>query len=93
MQMSNIQSLISTEPTDSGKMVSVKLPEDLVSNIQAIRQESKKTNTQVYSALLSEGIKAYHLATGRTVNGNKRGRKKKIKSKVRVTRAKASEVS
>ena len=76
-----IASLIYQEKPVSDKMVAVKLPTAIVKKIQSIRKSTGKTNSEVYSALLSEGLDAYDKAMGKGVKKkvvpmSKRGRKK-----------------
>lgn len=72
-----IEALISKEKPQNQKLVAVKLKPFLVSQIQAIRKKTGKTNAEIYSALLSEGLSAYNTA----VNGNRRGRPSKASAK------------
>jgi hypothetical protein len=75
-----IEALVSTKKPTNEKMVAVKLPADVVRQIQTIRKSTGKTNTEVYSALLSEGLTAYNTAVGKTKNGKRRGRPPKAAS-------------
>lgn len=72
-----------TEDKAELKIVSVKLPEGIVAACRAVRQETGKTNTEVYSALLVEGLEKYKSATGRTRGGKRRGRPKGSKNKAK----------
>ena len=68
-----IENLLAKEKPQDGKLVAVKLSPSLISQIQAIRKSTKKTNAEVYSALLSEGLAAYKTA----IAGNN-GKRKKV---------------
>ena len=81
-----VSQLIETPEAKNQKLVAVKLTAEIVGQIQMIRKETGKTNSEVYGALLSEGITAYNVVKGR--NGRRRGRP----PKATVTRARASEV-
>ena len=71
------------EKTEATKMVAVKLPESIVTKLQGIRKETGKTNSEVYAALIGEGLKAYQSATGK----RPRGRPRKIKGKAAKAKA------
>lgn len=70
--MRGIESLIENKPAESEKMVAVKLPSSVVRQMQAIRKETGKTNSEVYTALLQEGLDKYQAAKSK--NGKRRGR-------------------
>lgn len=75
-----VQELLAKEKPQSQKVVAVKLPVAMVEELRNIREAVGKSNSEVYTALLSEGIKALRVATGLTKNGRKRGRPRKAKS-------------
>ena len=70
----SIEALVSTKKLANEKMVAVKLPAEVVKQIQVIRKATGKTNTEVYSALIGEGLTAYNTVIGKTKNGKRRGR-------------------
>lgn len=79
-----VAELLTTEKSEDLKIVSVKLGSELVDACRSIRIETGKTNTEVYTALLSEGLSSYKSATGKTRNGKRRGRPKGSKNKKKV---------
>lgn len=72
-----IESLIQTEPTDDLQLVSIKLPKGLVETMRNIRKSTGRTNTEVYSELLKEGVVKFNEVSGLTKTGKRRGRPSK----------------
>jgi hypothetical protein len=69
-----VESLIQTETTDDLQLVSIKLPRDLVETMRGIRKSTGRTNTEVYSELLKEGVGKFREVSGLTKSGKRRGR-------------------
>lgn len=63
----------SAKPQDL-QLVSVKLPTELVKIMRNIRKTTGRTNTEVYTELLKEGVIKFREAAGLTKTGKKRGR-------------------
>jgi hypothetical protein len=61
----NIESLVKSEPLTHGVMVAVRLPVDIVRKMQAVRKETKKSNTEVYTAFLRDGLEKYLVLSGK----------------------------
>ena len=64
-----LSELAKKKPSDDGKrVVSVKLSPDIIEKVRKIRKETKKTNSQIYTALVAEGITAYEkiVSNGKT---------------------------
>lgn len=72
-----IESLMQTEPTNDLQMVSIKLPRGLVETMRNIRKATGRTNTEVYSELLKEGVVKFNEVSGLTKTGRRRGRPSK----------------
>lgn len=69
-----VESLMQTEKLDDLRLVSIKLPKELVETMRNIRKTTGRTNTEVYSELLKEGVVKFNEVSGLTRTGKRRGR-------------------
>lgn len=72
-----VETLLENSEVKPLQLVTVKLPSDLVDTMRGIRKTTGRTNTEVYSELLQEGVTRFHEAAGLTKSGKKRGRPSK----------------
>lgn len=72
-----VESLVQSENLSNLQLVTVKLPKDLVETMRDIRKTTGRTNTEVYSELLKEGVVKFNEVSGLTKTGKKRGRPSK----------------
>lgn len=72
-----VESLMHIERQDDLQLVAIKLPKGLVETMRNIRKTTGRTNTEVYSELLKEGVVKFNEVSGLTKSGRKRGRPSK----------------
>jgi hypothetical protein len=72
-----VESLVQNYSSDDLQIVTIKLPKGLVETMQGIRKATRRTNTEIYSELLKEGVSRFNRVFESVKTGKKRGRPKK----------------